>query len=181
GWQRDREAVVEEGNGVKERLAAAAADRARLEEAAADLEARRARLRSTDAEACPTCGTALTEAHRRHVEATYDEEQARLRAQEDALAARVRDLEAERQRLRDRFTALRTRIESANGVATRLAQVRARLDRHAEDEAALERRAARADEVERLLREETFEPELRAERTELQDRLDAEPFDEARF
>ncbi|MDX1420817.1 MAG: SMC family ATPase, partial [Rubricoccaceae bacterium] len=180
-WQRDQEEVREEGVAVKASLAAAEAERQRLEGALAELDERRSRLRSTDAEACPTCGTSLTAEHRRFVEGTYAKEETALREQAAALDRRIRALEAERDGLRQRFLALRQRIEETNGVAARLVQVRERIGRLADEQAAHERRRAHADEVERLLREETFEPEARAQRTALQEQLDATPFDEERY
>src|SRR5690606_26450642 len=179
GWQRDQEAVREEGMGVKEQLAAGEAERVRLREEIAALEAKRARVRTTEDEACPTCGTPLTEDHRRHVEATYDRELAALRATLDEHEARFRALEAARDDLRRRLLDLRARVEQTNGVAVKLVQVREKLARHDEDQAERERRRARAEHLERLLEAEAFLPELRAERTDCQDRLDAEPFDEA--
>src|SRR5690606_27649370 len=139
------------------------------------------RLGALETEACPTCGTHLTDEHRRTVEQTYAEERAVLEAE----VARVEVQKGEKERaveaLRGRYRELATAIGRHNGVAADLAEVQGRIASIASAAESLEVRRERLTDLDRQLRDDAFRPDLRAERTELTEELRDLPFDPERF
>jgi exonuclease SbcC len=181
GWQQGRDRVRGEGAERKAQRDAARADVERLREEAAALDARRALIRTTDEEACPTCGTHLTEAHRRTVEATYTREL-------EALAERIAAREAEAAALHracaalaEEFKAFDAQIAGRNGVAAEHARVLQQIAGLEEERTTLDALRRETAELRRRVETLDFEPALHAERTRLDEELAALPFDEAAY
>ncbi|MEO0559945.1 MAG: SMC family ATPase [Bacteroidota bacterium] len=139
------------------------------------------RIRTTDEETCPTCGTPLTDDHRKQVEATYATELATLRERSAALVAE-RDADVSRRdALRHRYLELRPAVEAG---AAAEAQLAALVERTTQREQAQERLQALTEEarqLETVLKTQAFSSELRARRTELSDTLEANPLDTGRY
>ena len=174
-----REALREQGTEVGGTVKALDDRLGRIEADRAKLAARRAKLEASDDEACPTCGTALTDAHRAEVLAGYDREAADLdAARQSAERDRARAV-AERDRLRAAFAALGAAIERGEAAARDAAAARDRAERRKASEARLDALRAEVRRLGALLADEAFRPELRAERTGLAEALAAEPYDEA--
>ncbi|MEM6289057.1 MAG: SMC family ATPase [Bacteroidota bacterium] len=142
---------------------------------------KRRRLDDATDEACPTCGTPLTDAHRAEVAATYAAEieslDHRQATDERALAEAVR----RRDELRAEYARLKAIEASGTEAARALDTARAAAERRAEADARLAALRTEARALQRTLAEETFAQERRAERTTLADQLESTPFDEARF
>ena len=156
------------------RLEALAADRARVAD-------RRRRIAESDEDACPTCGTPLTDAHRADVAADYDREIAALdRQAAEARAGRQAAAEG-RDALRADFGRLRAEVEAGEEAGKALAAAAAQAERHAQGQGRLAALRAEAVELKRTIDAEAFRPELRAERAEQTDVLEAHAFDEARY
>ncbi len=181
GWRNEQERVRESGTEVNARLGALEADVQRLQADIEAAEARRTLVQTTDADACPTCGTPLTDVHRETVAATYAREIAELRA---ALDRRRREAEAvatQRDALRAAFVRLREQIEARNGAATDLARAQERLAALDAERAAQERRQAELARLQRQVEEGAFEPALQAERTRRLEELDTFDFDDTHY
>ncbi|MDT7857004.1 SMC family ATPase [Rubrivirga sp. S365] len=157
---------------------------ARLETLAANratLAARRERIATSQDEACPTCGTPLTDAHRADVAADYDREIAALDAQAaEARAGRTAAAEA-RDALRADFGQLKAAVEAGETAARARAAAADQAERRAAGEARLVELRAEAVHLGGVIEGEAFGAELRAERATHADVLDASPFDEARY
>ena len=179
--EQEQAEVREQGSGAGAEVAALERELERLRREMQAIDEKAARLQALETEACPTCGTPLTDEHRRTVEQTYAEERAAL----DAEVARVEGQCAERRErveaLRGRYRALAARIGEQNGVADELAGVQARVAAVEAAQAAVAAHHTRIDDLDRQLREDAFRPDLRAERTELADTLRELPFDPERF
>ncbi len=172
-----REAIQVEGTEVGALVNTLEAEIERIDADKARLEARRQKLLSSDGEACPTCGTELTEAHRSEVAAGY------LAALDALEAARLNAVTSRdkavtrRDALRAEFASLGGVIEGGVTAARSLSQAEDRATQRAERTARLEVLRADARTLGQRLANEDFEPELRAERTELSDALEGETYD----
>ncbi|QXD15559.1 SMC family ATPase [Rhodocaloribacter litoris] len=139
------------------------------------------RLLDFEEEACPTCGTPLTPAHRAEVEARYRTEMDRLRKELEEMQHGIEEKMAARQTLLDRYRAVEN---EARQLADRVASLAAIEQRIAHARTAQEALAARRKEAEALRRrlaDEDFGHEVRARLQTLRERLDACPFDEAAY
>ena len=156
------------------RLEALAADRTRVAD-------RRRRIAESDEDACPTCGTPLTDDHRAEVAADYDRDLAALdRQAAEARAGRQAAARA-RDALRADFGRLRAEVAAGDEAGKARAAAAAQAERHAQGQARLVALRAEAVELKQTIDAEAFGPELRAERAGHGDVLDANPFDEGRY
>ncbi len=155
---------------------------ARIETAQAQrttVAGRRTRILQSQDDACPTCGTPLTDAHRQEVAQTYAQELGELDA---AVAAATTDrdaAQARRDALRTDYARLKASADAGAAAAQQLATARDRLQRRTQSEARLNELREEARRLKRQLADEAFGQALRAERAELADVLDANPLDEA--
>ncbi|MEM1041966.1 MAG: SMC family ATPase [Bacteroidota bacterium] len=173
--------VREQGSGVKAEIDGLQREIERLRGEVKRVDEKAERMRALDTETCPTCGTDLTPEHRRTVGQTYAEEKAALAAGIARVEGEVQQRQEQRAGLLRRFADLKARIEQQNGVADTLAAVQGRIATAEEAVADLAARRTRADDLDRQLRDDAFSPALRAERTDLEDRLRELPFDPERF
>ena len=179
--EQEQGEIREEGSGVKAELEGHERELERLRREVEAVDAKVAGLRELETEACPTCGTPLTDEHRRTVEQTYADERATLADAIAGIERQVAQKQHHRETLLGRYRELATRIGQANGVADELADVQAAVA------AAQRATSTRAEQQQRLaafdaqLRDDAFRPDLRAERTTLTDRLAELPFDAERF
>ena len=180
-WQTRLENVREAGTGAKADVSALEAERDRLGHELDQLSERIERLQSLHDEACPTCGTALTPAHRSTVEATYRQEQDALKKQVASIQEKLEAAEQRRTTLREQYAALREKLAAANGVATKLGRIEHQLSQGEEAQRSLAEKKAEAGRLQRLLDKSAYRPEAHAARLALQEELDAHPFDEAAF
>ncbi|WP_412063103.1 AAA family ATPase [Rubrivirga sp. IMCC45206] len=152
------------------RLQSLAADRERI-------EARRRKLAESDEDACPTCGSDLSDAHRADVLAGYDAELAEI-ARQRAVAERERgEAVAARDALRAEFSALGPAIDAGEAAARTLASAADEATRRAAAESRLEALREEARQIKHQIDRETFSPDVRAERTGLADTLAAVAYD----
>jgi len=175
------ETVRDAGTDLAARVQALDAALARADDERAALAERRARLDAATDEACPTCGTPLTDAHRAEVGRTYDRESAALDRRAAADRAERGRLDAERRALRQRFVALQATVADGRAAADALAAV-------AQQTAQRDEMRARLAAVERdgkalraRLEADDIDAALLAERAAVEDDLAAHPFDEARY
>ena len=174
-----REAIQVEGT---EAGAAVKTLEAEIERVGADrarIEGRLDKLRQSSDDACPTCGTELTEAHRLEVAAGY-------RAEVDALeAARRAALEGRRlalerrDALRAEFVSLGAALEAGTAAERALGQAADRAKQAADLDRRLHELRETAVRLGKRLADEDYEPELRAERTALAESLQASAYDPA--
>ena len=181
GLRKDLDGVREAGGDAKAAQEATEMEVRRIEEAISEVEAKRVLVRSTESDTCPTCGTDLTEEHRRTVEATYGAELRDLAARRLARQKEVEGHAARREELRNRYREVQEGVRRAEAAAEGLADARARLRRLDEDREALERMRGEAADLEARIARAAFLPDVQAERLELVERLEREPFDEAAF
>jgi exonuclease SbcC len=144
------------------------------------VEAKRRRIRQSDDEACPTCGTPLTDAHRATVAEGYARDLDALDAQAAAARADRATQIKKRDALRADYGRLKALADKGEEAARCLAAEAERVARQRAAEARLDSLRAEAREIARQIREETFGQDLRAQRAEAADVLDAHAFDEAR-
>jgi len=170
--------IREQGIELAAQIRGLDADVERLQREVADVDHRAAQLDALETEDCPTCGTRLTDAHRSAVHQTYADEK-------EALIARIEQTQAERQRLetdraglRERYGALQQEVAALRPDAQTLASVNARLREAegAQDQVAPFRDALRV--LQGHLADNRYEPELQAERTEIEEALAAEAVDD---
>jgi len=173
--------VREEGSGVKAELEGLARERERLVKEVEAVDAKVAGLRQLETEACPTCGTPLTDDHRRTVEETYAAERAALEDRIERLDATAAEKQRQRERLLEHYRELAAQIGQTNGVADKLADVQAAVAAAERAQADSASRRERVATLDAQLRTDAFKPELRAERTDLTEKLETLPFDETRF
>lgn len=173
--------IKEQGSGLGAEITGLEREIERLRREIAGTEEKVARLGALETEACPTCGTRLTDEHRRTVERTYEEERAALEAEVERVEAQKAEKERAVEALRGRYRALAAEIGRHNGVAQKLADVQGRLAAVAAAAEALGERRARHADLARQLRDDAFRPDLRAERTTLTEKLRDLPFDPERF
>ena len=173
--------VRDEGTALSAEAAALGATLARLDEDAATLRDRQARIGDLQDEACPTCGTDLTDDHRAHVAETVARDLAAVAVRAAAVTAARDAASARLAALRADFARLRADAEAGRAAGDALATLRERERQRGEDAARL--LVARSDlaRVAADLTAETFGADLRAQRAEAERTLDANPFDAARF
>jgi DNA repair protein SbcC/Rad50 len=178
---KEQNEVREQGSGLGAEVGGLDREIARLRREMAAIDEKVERLGALETESCPTCGTHLTDAHRRTVERTYEEERAALEAE----VARVEAQKAEKERaveaLRARYRELAAAIARHNGVAQKLADMQGRIATVTTAAEALDARRARHADLAGQLLGDAFRPDLRAERTGLTDELRELPFDPERF
>ncbi len=173
--------VREQGSGVKAEIEGLEREIERLRREVRAVDEKAERLRGLETEACPTCGTALTPEHRRTVEQTYADERAALTAEIARVEGEMQQRQETRSELLRRFADLKARIDQQNGVADTLTTVQGRIATAEEAVADLAERRTRADDLDRQLRDDAFRPDLRAEKTDLEEKLRELPFDAERF
>ena len=189
------ERTAAEGAAARERLdatreegvecaAAAKALDARLDALAEEkkaVEARRDRIRQSRDEACPTCGTPLTEAHRAEVVAGYARDADALDAQAAAARADRAAAVETRDALRADYARLKELADKGEEAARCLAREAERAERQRAAQARLDALRVEARRIRQALADEAFGQSLRAQRAEAADVLDAHPLDEARY
>lgn len=172
------EEVKARGTELRHTVATLEADEQRLTEEREAVVARIDLLAALETDACPTCGTELTDAHRAEVRATYE-------AERDALARRIAEAVREQQRRRAELEALRNDYKAAFQHHEKLVELQAerdrlrgQLDAVADLEARRERNAARAAALTEQLRADAFAPDIRDRLAADRSKLDATPLDE---
>jgi exonuclease SbcC len=176
-----RDSVEEEGReaaGVIQSL------RGEIEARAAALDKKERaleRLRAMEEGECPTCGTELTDAHRREVAADQEREIETLREGIAERRAAVEEHTAERDALRAEFAELKDRIETLEGEREQLATFREKERRHEERSEALETRTEEAAALDRKIEEKDYGEDERARRRALKAERDEIRFDEEAF
>ena len=139
------------------------------------------RIEAADDDACPTCGTPLTDDHRAEVAATYATEIASLDAQRvEAERART-EAAARRDALREEYARLQVAEAAGQAAVRERAAASDRAERRAAAEVRLGALREEARRLGRQIDDGTFSADLRAERATQTDVLDAHPFDEARY
>ena len=179
--EREQADVREDGSRLSAEVKGLEREVERIRREQAKLAEKARRIETVETEECPTCGTRLTDGHRRQVAATYREEQDALATQLAEAEATMRERMAERDRLRERYRALQQQIARSNGVANELARVQGQIERLEGGQRELEAQREQVLRLEQQLTEETYRPDLRAERSDLEERLEREPFDEAEY
>lgn len=179
--EEQRNAVKEEGSGAGADVAAFDRELDRLRREIEATRTKSARLAELETEDCPTCGTKLTPEHRRTVEQTYADERAALEKEMRKVEARRAQRQGEVERLRQRYRELTAQIGQQNGLADELVAVQGQVATAESAQAAVADRRAQAAHLEQQLADDAFRPDLRAERTELDDKLREIPFDPERF
>ncbi len=179
--EAELETVREAGAARGAQVDALSAALARWADQSAALAERRARLDAATDEACPTCGTPLTDDHRAEVGRTYERE-ARETEQKAAADRAARDAAArERDALRARFKAIQQTAADGRAAAEALADARARAAQDAETRARLAA-IAREGKAARVERDAGgVPPALLARRTEIERELDGITFDPEQF
>ena len=173
--------IKEQGSGLGAEVGGLDREIERLRREIAGIDGKVERLGALETESCPTCGTRLTDEHRRTVEQTYAEERAGLEAELTRVEARKAEKEQSVEALRARYRELAAAIGRHNGVAQKLADVQGRIATVASAAEALGERRARHADLARQLRDDAFRPDLRAERTTLTEKLRDLPFDPEQF
>ncbi len=147
----------------------------------ATLAARRERILQSEDDACPTCGTPLTDDHRHEVAETYTRELADLDRQVAAARTERDAAQARRDALRADYARLKATADAGAAASQTLAAARDRQTRRQQSETRLAALREEARRLGRVLADEAFGQELRTERATHADVLDANPLDEARL
>ena len=177
----EMEQIQARGQTLKGEIEAAKARAAGFEQQAADADAKARKVRDTDADECPTCGTHLTDTHRQAVEATYAAEARAFREQAAAARAPLPGHQATREAMLGRYHEAKAQLDAARTARAAADAIRQQAEA-AKEEAA--RTAAEAEAVARLdeqLAGDQVELGRRAELTETDDALRAIAFDDAAF
>ena len=184
--ERDRlgevmESISREGQALGEELQRLAAHRQSAQEKGAAIDEQLALLDQPDAGACPTCGTELTEAHRREVSTRLRDERRSHREAVQAFEARLDQHKQRQADLRERFKETRARHAALEGAPARLATLREQIRVERERREALAVRREEAAQLRRRLDADDYGPELRARRDALRTRLEGLGFDAEAF
>ena len=176
------EATREEGTALRARVDALKGELKSQRAARAATEDELADFRdATDADVCPTCGTALTDAHRAQVTANFETTLAeQTRAVEDA-EVRLTTLEAERQTLLATFQGQQRRLEALADAPAKLATAQAEAKTraaHAEEQRRLEQQVAALTQQ---LDAKTYGAALRRARAAVRQKLDQLDFNPQHF
>ena len=140
------------------------------------------RLRDEDLDGqCPTCGTTLTDAHRREVAAEQEREIEALRDEIEAKRAAQAEREEERAALREEFSRLKTEIADREDDRETLATLREKRRRRGERAEALEERSEAAQALDRKIEEKDYGQEERARHRALKQERENIDFDEEAF
>ena len=118
------------GEALKEKQGLLSANEADL----AKQEAAFARFQALTEGACPTCGTALTPAHRVEVAQEFRKTMAELRARMRGVEAEIKQATEHRDQLREAYRSLHAEVEALKGVPAEKAAV-LEAQRHAEEAA----------------------------------------------
>ncbi len=135
------------------------------------------RFRQADGEACPTCGTELTDSHRQEVITSFE---TTIQELEGAIGEREQQLQEKverRKELRERYADLQEELDALEGVGEALATVREQLRTVEETAEALEKHKAQATELQRRLQAGDFGHQARREWQYCQQRLAALTYD----
>jgi exonuclease SbcC len=177
--QAQMQAVEEEGKALGAAIATLEGQIETHRAAQAEVRAERAAFRAAtgDAEACPTCGTPLTDAHRARVEGTFAQQLEALEAKVEAAQAAVAERETERQALRQAYRAAQARRDAHADVPSALGRARAQVQALGEQQSARADLQAEAQALRQQIEHKTYGADLRAERTRLRETLAEMPFD----
>lgn len=177
----EMQTVRQDGEALTEAISKLEAQQDALERERSALDAKRRKVHDVAEAECPTCGTALTDEHRAQVVAEVEAEQAALAERQRPLADALASRQAERQRLRARFVALKTESEPLAKAAADLARVEEKLkaaDQQRQRLTSLREEEARLDGA---LTSASFLPEVHAEAAELERVLETETFDDEAY
>jgi len=176
-----RDAVKEKGREANEALQALRGEVEAREREIQKKERALARLREPDDSQCPTCGTPLTEEHRREVAADQEQEIASLRDDIEEKRAAIAERETERDELRERYTTLDDEVDAIESEREELATLREQRRRRRERQDALEKRIEEAQALDQKIEDKAYGEEQRARRNELKAEREAIDFDEDAF
>ncbi len=177
----ERDAVEKEGREVGDELGHVAGQVAALDAAIARIDAQQARLADESEAECPTCGTRLTDDHRRTVGEELADERARLEREKASAHVRHGALENRRAMLRERYRRLADALKNEDAARegiTRVKEQRKHRDRLLREIEALggEHRRLRGQ-----IENRGYAVMQRQRLTEIDARLESLPFDEDAF
>ena len=175
------EEIHGEGQTLKGDIEAAKARADGFEQQAAEAEAKARKVRETDADECPTCGTHLTDEHRAAVESTYAGEARRHRERAAEARASVPGLLAHRETLGERYRETKRQLDAAREARAEAEQVRQRAESVKAEQSRSEAEQRAVAELEEQLAEGRVEPDKQAKLTQAEDALRAVDFDEAAY
>ena len=173
--------IQAEGQTLKGEIEAAKARADGFEQQAADADAKAQKIRETDADECPTCGTQLTDQHRAAVESTYAADARRFRDRAAAARAALPQHQATRDTLGDRYREAKRQLEVARTAKAAADAIRQQAEAAKQDQARADAEKEAVARLEAQLAGEQVELAKRAERTDTEDQLRAVAFDEAAF
>lgn len=177
----EMESLRTRGVPLSDQISRIEADREAIARERAALAERLDKIRSVQEAECPTCGTPLTESHRRAVAAGYETELASLVQREAATEKRREALVRERDELRRAYAEAKANadpLEAASAERARAEEKLAALDAAEESLSALRQQDAH---LTRELDGDTFLPEVRSDLAGVQEQLQRVPLDEVAF
>lgn len=179
--KEERDAISQRGKALSNELSEQAgqleARRTELEKQQADFE----RFRRADDGVCPTCGTELTDQHRREVVTSYEDAIAALEQEISNIEDTIDEQKEKREGLRSEYKSIQQQLDELTGVAETLATAREQRRTRTKEQEALENQKKQAATVTSALKNERFAIPLRKRRQALRQQRAAYRVDEQRF
>ena len=179
--QSELQEIEQEGRSVSERL----------KERSGELEARRTereqqveemnRFREVEGGTCPTCGTELTGAHAREVEASLNQKIEALDDRISTLMSKIAEDKEQRNALRRRYKDTAETVRELESVPEKLATLHEQKRARAEQVRTLQGYRQQAAELERRIQEKDYGGEARKRKKRLRQRLRELEFDPKAF
>ena len=179
--QSELQEIEQEGRSVSERL----------KERSGELEARRTereqqveemnRFREVEGGTCPTCGTELTGAHAREVEASLNQKIEALDDRISTLMSKIAEDKEQRNALRRRYKDTAETVCELESVPEKLATLHEQKRARAEQVRTLQGYRQQAAELERRIQEKDYGGEARKRKKRLRQRLRELEFDPKAF
>ncbi|GAB5518921.1 MAG: SMC family ATPase [Rhodothermales bacterium] len=179
--QAELEVITVKGQHLNERANKRAGQVEGVRKEIEKIEQQIAKVHATAETVCPTCGSPLTEQHRREVEQQYRVEQAELQAQIAEGEAWLAAQSIERAALRDTYRQHKQIVDALQQIPAEMATLEAEAQTLAERRTQAQQIRHRLATAQQALQAEAYAAEWHERLSGAQSRLDEEPFDEAQF
>lgn len=178
---KELEEIRWQGQEIAEQLKEHAGQRAAWEEELREREERLAQFLSVREGVCPTCGSDLTDEHRREVEEELRRTSATLRERIARSGRLTAERAAQRDALRARYKEVQAAMAPLEGAPEELVQVDGEIRRLQEVARGADAKEQEVEAIRTRLREKSYGEEARARRSACLEALEQMPIDEAGF
>jgi exonuclease SbcC len=180
-WEEEKSGIEEAGKVLRAQIDGI---EARYSEFSAELLAiaeKNQRVLDAQEDACPTCGTQLTESHKSHVLRFYQEQKQKIEVTWQELRTEVEAKKKERESLKNKYLALKNQLATVAGIEQKLLQVQEQIRQTEESQKDILRLKSEVERYQIIQERGDHILTLRQEAEKVASELAALQWDEAEF